>query len=88
MRPGIREFGRISQSIRGISYGARSIETQIATYVVRVWRCRSARCGSGCTRGSICRARAGGHILAGQTAFEIAAELGHAIMVDAVGRSP
>ncbi len=27
--------------------------------VVRVWRCRSARHGSGRTRGSICRARAG-----------------------------
>ena len=60
MRLGNRGFERIASATREIPYGARSIEPQIATYVVLVWRCRSARHGSGCTRGSICRARAGG----------------------------
>ena len=54
--PGIRAY--IAEHTRNFLWHA-CIETQVATCVVRVWRRRSARHGSGCTRGSICRARAG-----------------------------
>ncbi len=54
--PGIRAY--YAEHTRNFLWHALC-RTQVAAYVVLVWRCRSARHGSGCTRGSICRARAG-----------------------------
>ena len=64
MRPGIREFGRISQSIRGISYGTR--------YAEHKWRRMLSLCGYAGALGTARDARGDrsaelvqGHILAG-----------------------
>ena len=87
MRPGSREFGRISQSIRGISYGTR--------YAEHKWRRMLSLCGYAGALGTARDALGDrsaelvqGHSLAGLAAFGNAAELGHAITVGAVGRSP
>ena len=80
MRPGIREFGRISQSIREISYGTR--------YVEHKWRPMLSLCGDAGALGTARDARGDrsaelvrGHVLAALAAFENAAEMRQATMV-------
>ena len=87
MRPGVREFGRISQSIRGISYGTRYVEHKLRL-VLSVCGDAGALGTAQDARGDRSAELVQGYSLAGLAAFGNAAELGHAVTVGAVDRSP